>query len=432
MPPPSPTPKASTLTDEDDLKHGLRLAEKLVRRRTRHRATQVLRERYPGVFQRLDEARLAAWAFPVSPTRFEDTTMHLLGRVWRRELKTGCVQFPAVVAQLDCGTFLRDLCAFCMALEDPASASDAFYRLFPAFGERVEDWHAEATGAVAIEGVPIERFRRKCFGAALYHLLMPLRTSRGPGVHATSFEDDPMRLLETIDTRGWHHDLYFAVALGQAMPAAVTRFYDLYSGVVRRYFARRNVDRDRLDDYVRDFGGECILYCCSYFASGPFQGWLGGQCRSYVRRWATPLSSDADVAELEHAPSFDADVGEVAQRAWQRLTSGQRDVLLWHLIEHLTLEELASQLDVHKSTVLRKRVVAEQALRKNLRDEVRQIVGDAATDEECTEFLLEHAKQLDFGAVDDNRAEQPDPGEGPPAEESEPADFCPMVPHAIP
>jgi DNA-directed RNA polymerase specialized sigma24 family protein len=303
--------------------------------------------------------------------------------------------------------------------------------VFPAFGRRVDGWFDRARRTQnSVGDVDPARFRRKCYGSALYHLLNPLRASVSEvPVIERSFGDDPSSVVETIEVHHRYQDLFFSVALGRANESAIARFEERYSKVVCGFLRSKGVASDRRDEVVDDVIGECVLYACNYFAFGSFAGWLWCQCMTYYRRWE-PRLSDVGL-HLARAPAAvsaaEGDAEGVYRRAIDGLTGYELSVLSMNIVHRKTLKEIAFHLDVDASTVSRHRVKAERRFRQLLIESVRAELGADVGDDDCRSWLLAHARYL--------RIEHPapQPRNAPAPVDDEPlVETCPLVPCALP
>lgn len=414
---------------------GRALAEQLVRLRSRSRAASTLEEQHPATFERLELAhRLGAARFPVTYQHYLDTVLQIAGRLWRRMLRDAPhASFRDAVAKLDGGSFLADLCALCQGMADPPGAATAFYRAFPHFETRTAQWWRDATKRTPQAHVDLDLFHRKCHGAALYHLLTPMRAS-GLAVPRVrhGFENDPTIVMPAVEARGWHHDLYFACALGQADTYAVEHFPVVYGKVLHGLLRRYVADGARRAELLDDFRVECILGACNYFGGGPFAGWLWFQCRTYMRRWRSPRGHSPRATPLavsEHAywGAGSQEAIAIVERALARLTAFDHRILREYWIERRTLRQLADELGRHLSTAIRHRNGATKRFRAILCEEARAVLGELASDEDCRAFLLHHAAHLDFGFAPVSEAAVT-------VVSDEPDDphLCPLVPCRIP
>jgi RNA polymerase sigma-70 factor, ECF subfamily len=209
-----------------------------------------------------------------------------------------------------------------------------------------------------------------------------------PGVdYALADYREHLRVLSAGEPLPTAHavDLYLAGACAKGDPTALKLLEQGYLLPVRGVVGRYNGAPDFVDEVMQDLREKLLLppepRIARYGGRGPLGAWIrvaAGRVAIDLLRAADPASASATSPEA----LGDADLGpevqilrEVYREAFQEalktalgaLSAKDRNLLRRHLVDHMTLEEIAGPYGVHPATVARRL----QALREEIAESVR-------------------------------------------------------------
>ena len=182
-------------------------------------------------------------------------------------------------------------------------------------------------------------------------------------------------------------DIYLACACAGGDRAAIALLEQRHLAPVRGSVARYQGSPDFVDEVLQELRSKLLLPPSPRIARYAGRGPLGAWVRVAASRVAIDLlrtSEPAAPGSLEAQPEAlaDADLGpevqilrEVYREAFQEsmkaalaaLSPKDRNLLRRHLVEHMTLEEIAGPYGVHPATIARRL----QAIREGIADSVR-------------------------------------------------------------
>jgi RNA polymerase sigma-70 factor (ECF subfamily) len=180
-------------------------------------------------------------------------------------------------------------------------------------------------------------------------------------------------------------DIYLACACAAGDPTAIGILEHRYLALTRGSVARYHASPDFVDEVLQELRGKLLLPPSPRIARYGGRGPLGAWVRVAASRVAIDLlrtSEPAAPAEAQPEALADADLGpevqilrEVYREAFQEslkaalaaLSPKDRNLLRRHLVEHMTLEEIAGPYGVHPATIARRL----QAIRDEIAESVR-------------------------------------------------------------
>ena len=184
-------------------------------------------------------------------------------------------------------------------------------------------------------------------------------------------------------------DIYLACACAGGDPAAIGVLEQRYLAPVRGSIARYHTSGDFVDEVLQELRGKLLLPPSPRIARYGGRGPLGAWVRVAASRVAIDLlRTHEPAASVDRQPEAlaDADLGpevqilrEVYREAFQvslkaalaALSAKDRNLLRRHLVEHMTLEEIAGPYGVHPATIARRL----QAIRDEIADSVRSALA---------------------------------------------------------
>ena len=184
-------------------------------------------------------------------------------------------------------------------------------------------------------------------------------------------------------------DIYLACACAGGDRTAIGLLEQRYMAPVRGSVARYHASPDFVDDVLQELRGKLLLPPSPRIARYGGRGPLGAWVRVAASRVAIDLLRAHEPATPgEHQPEAlaDADLGpevrilrEVYREAFQEslkaalaaLSPKDRNLLRRHLVEHMTLEEIAGPYGVHPATIARRL----QAIRDGIAESVREALA---------------------------------------------------------
>lgn len=217
--------------------------------------------------------------------------------------------------------------------------------------------HAQAQAELPGVNLPADRFRA--------HLAAIAGTEPLPTTHAA--------------------DLYLACACAAGDPTAIGLLEQRYMLPVRGAVSRYHRSPDFVDDVLQELRSKLLLPPSPRIARYGGRGPLGAWVRVAASRVAIDLLRSHDpgsASEGQPEALSDADLGpevqilrEVYREAFQEslkaalaaLSPKDRNLLRRHLVEHMTLEEIAGPYGVHPATIARRLA----ALREEIAESVR-------------------------------------------------------------
>lgn len=186
-------------------------------------------------------------------------------------------------------------------------------------------------------------------------------------------------------------DLYLLCAYLQGDERAVAAMQDRYLASVAETLRRMQVAEPRVQDILQGLHLRMLAShrgeCATYNGRGALQGWL----RVIAIRHAHALEEhditeradedietagtawaeqDAEIAYLK--TRYRAELGAALTEAMSGLTSRQRNLLRYYLMEGLNIEQIGALYQVHRATVARWIAAARQ----QLLDDARRILRD--------------------------------------------------------
>jgi RNA polymerase sigma-70 factor (ECF subfamily) len=224
-------------------------------------------------------------------------------------------------------------------------------------------------------------------------------------------------------------DLFLACACASGDPQAIAALERRYFPGARAALARLARGADFVDEALQELRAKLFLApdprIASYGARGPLQAWI----RVAATRLAIDMlrASAADLADrpLEEDPIHEVDLGpevrllrEVYQESFRAtltaalraLSSEDRNLLRRHLVDRLTLQEIAVPYGVHQATIARRL----SALRDAIAESVRQGLAERHRDQGGGTSLESLARairsEIDLSL---SRLLAPDAGSGP-------------------
>jgi RNA polymerase sigma-70 factor (ECF subfamily) len=184
-------------------------------------------------------------------------------------------------------------------------------------------------------------------------------------------------------------DIYLACACAGGDAAAIGVLEQRYLLPVRGSIARYHTSGDFVDEVLQELRGKLLLPPSPRIARYGGRGPLGAWVRVAASRVAIDLlRTHEPAASVDRQPEAlaDADLGpevqilrEVYREAFQEslkaalaaLSAKDRNLLRRHLVEHMTLEEIAGPYGVHPATIARRL----QAIRDEIADSVRSALA---------------------------------------------------------
>jgi RNA polymerase sigma-70 factor (ECF subfamily) len=173
-------------------------------------------------------------------------------------------------------------------------------------------------------------------------------------------------------------DIYLALACLERQPKAIAALESLLLGAVRRSIERAAQDGSSVDDVVQTTIEKLVFgpapaepKLAQYTGRGSLVAWIrvvavreALQSRRKSKRerivddvslvagtgTGSAATHELDLLRRRHADSFRGAV----QEAIRRLASEQRAILRFHVLDHLTIDQLAPLLGVHRATAARR------------------------------------------------------------------------------
>jgi RNA polymerase sigma-70 factor (ECF subfamily) len=180
-------------------------------------------------------------------------------------------------------------------------------------------------------------------------------------------------------------DIYLACACAGSDRTAIGLLEQRYLAPVRGSIARYHASPDFVDEVLQELRGKLLLPPSPRIARYGGRGPLGAWVRVAASRVAIDLLRTQEPAapgDAQPEALADADLGpevqilrEVYREAFQEslkaalaaLSPKDRNLLRRHLVEHMTLEEIAGPYGVHPATIARRL----QAIRDEIAESVR-------------------------------------------------------------
>ena len=195
---------------------------------------------------------------------------------------------------------------------------------------------------------------------------------------------------------GHGDDLFLACACAAGDPQAITALERRYFPAARAALGRLAQGADFVDEVLQELRAKLFLApdprIASYGARGPLQAWI----RVAATRLAIDLlrSNATDPADrpLDEDPIHDVDLGpevrllrQVYQESFRAvltatlraLSPEDRNLLRRHLVDRLTLQEIALPYGVHQATIARRLA----AIRDGIAESVRQGLAERHRDQ---------------------------------------------------
>jgi RNA polymerase sigma-70 factor (ECF subfamily) len=180
-------------------------------------------------------------------------------------------------------------------------------------------------------------------------------------------------------------DIYLACACAAGDPTAIGILENRYLAPTRGSVARYHASPDFVDEVLQELRGKLLLPPSPRIGRYGGRGPLGAWVRVAASRVAIDLlrtNEPSAQAQAQPEALADADLGpevqilrEVYREAFQEslkaalaaLSPKDRNLLRRHLVEHMTLEEIAGPYGVHPATIARRL----QAIRDEIAESVR-------------------------------------------------------------
>jgi RNA polymerase sigma-70 factor, ECF subfamily len=206
-------------------------------------------------------------------------------------------------------------------------------------------------------------------------------------------EGDPLELLEKVRAA----DLYFTCCLARNIPAAMADFETRHGAALRRHLkrvARRPSGEEDLyqDVLTRLFVGvDRRPRIADYAGIGSFEGWLKvvsmrvalNQLEKIDREH---LGGERDIGEEPLANAVDPELERMRQKyqaefssalsdAFARMALEDRTLLRFHLLDRLSIDEIAPLVRVHRSNVARRLATARKRLVDKTQETLQERIG---------------------------------------------------------
>jgi RNA polymerase sigma-70 factor (ECF subfamily) len=216
-------------------------------------------------------------------------------------------------------------------------------------------------------------------------------------------------------------DLYIACACADGTEAAVRSFLRAFRGVIARAVVRIDPSETFLDDVVQALSEKLLLPkgdappgIAAYAGRASLGGWLA----TTARRTALNMRrrrDDRGQASLPSAVSalgaggnpeaallrarFKRELEATIREGLASLPSGERALLLLHLVEGVTLPQLAMLHKVSRATIARRIAAARDALHEATRRDLRARLKLSSSEYESAVALVRSQIELCLGDV---------------------------------
>jgi RNA polymerase sigma-70 factor, ECF subfamily len=197
-------------------------------------------------------------------------------------------------------------------------------------------------------------------------------------------------------------ELYLACACARGLPAALAAFQERYGTDLRRSLRRMALASSDVDDLVQDVLARLLTATdrppriADYSGFGQFKNWLKVVgARVALNRLARVnreyLGEHDDVAADPllgaHYPELDrlrelyqGEFSIALAAAFATLSAADRTVLRFHLVDRLSVDEIAPLVGLHRSNVARRLSSARRHLVALTHDRLRHMLGLAEAD----------------------------------------------------
>ncbi|HVH44173.1 MAG TPA: sigma-70 family RNA polymerase sigma factor [Labilithrix sp.] len=213
------------------------------------------------------------------------------------------------------------------------------------------------------------------------------------------------------------NDLYLACACAHDVPGAVQRLLVTHQEAIDSVARRIGLSSDARDDLVQILGERMFVTAddgtrriARYSGTGPLRGWIKAVATrialDLVRRAPRDKPSDEEpddylLARFADSPDvrFEKEsdrthVRTAIRAAFQSLTSQERNLLRYALLDGLGIDELARIYQVHRATAARRLVAARDRLATGVRQWLR--VNLQLDERACASLLREGLSQVDL------------------------------------
>lgn len=204
----------------------------------------------------------------------------------------------------------------------------------------------------------------------------------------------PMDIMDEESMAALHgHELYLLCAYGLGDPAAVDIVDSQYLPDVRTALYRLRVTDAVVAEIIQELRLALIAMQDSgderrgYSGRGSLAGWLRvvavRRAGKHLRREPQHLPADAAVAEILPMPAMDVallqhtykeQLSEAFRRAVVSLSSRQRNLLRYHFVAHLSIDQISRIYGAHRATAARWVHRAQEELAQKTRAEFQRIV----------------------------------------------------------
>jgi RNA polymerase sigma-70 factor (ECF subfamily) len=234
---------------------------------------------------------------------------------------------------------------------------------------------------------------------------------------AFSDEEFAAVLAAHVDVKAaYDADFYLASACAANAPGAVAAFDRVFLAQVPRFISRMRLSADSVDELCQSLREKLFVGATpkilSYEGNGPLGGWLriaavraaidltrgrtGGLDVS-TDDLTAPFRSDAELHYL--SAEGRALVHKAFQHAAAALTSAERNVLRFHLVDGLSFDELARLLHTSRSSAFRMLTAAREKILDAARSYLCDTEAMSTTDFESLMNAVRSGLDLSLSAI---------------------------------
>lgn len=194
-------------------------------------------------------------------------------------------------------------------------------------------------------------------------------------------------------------DLVLAFACLEGHPRALLHFEETILRPARAAVGRVHAEDDFIDDVLQDLRTKLLVgegkALAGYAGRGPLAGWVrvaATRAAIDARRAAGHVPEQRTVEEIWDQAQLSPELrllGEAQRRSFQEalraalanLPAESRNLLRRHLVDGMTLEEIAAPYGVHPATIARRLGALRDEIARAVRAHVADVLGSPATED---------------------------------------------------